>query len=415
MANRKDDRFLFVLFVLMLISSLFQGMKVPVVNAAPYNFIILGTSLLLLAVSINELSRLWADHKALVIACTALFLWCFISAFLSPFRDSVLKYPFKYSQVYFYFLAMLCYASREDLVLRSFRFIYRFMAVLALIAALERLFHHQMLPFLMLFRSEESLEVFPRVAGLMMWPNQLGVLSALAVATGLILLKKGRLGRTEVLIGTLLLLLEVSLSGSRNAWLNTAIAFLLCWPFGAVKFRKLVAAAAVWTIFMFSFAVPTHQLGIEKNPYIPFSRHFKVNKKDNDKLSGMADPTGGARQRKELWQEGIELWYQNSGTGVGLRGSCANWEQKTGRKGRNLHNLELNLLVELGIGGIFLSFLLLIIFLKNLRWTEPLVTIPIAVFFTGQVVDCFIHDITFLAIYGFIFAAIKTNYVKDRD
>lgn len=278
----------------------------------------------------------------------------------------------------------------------------------------------------MLFRSEESFSVFPRVAGLMMGPNHFGVLSAVAIALGAVLFKKGELSKTEVLIGTFLLLVGISLSGSRNAWLNTAIALGLCWPFGAVNFKRLVATAAVWTILMFSFSVPTHQLGVEKNPYVPLSKHYKhilggvggtedeIEETENKIIEKMMPPSKATELRRGLWREGIKLWYKNPVTGVGLRGSCVNWEQKTGIKGRNLHNLEFNLLVELGIGGIFISLLLLTIFLKNLRWTEPLVTIPIAIFFTGQVVDCFIHDITFLTVYGFIFAVIKTSYDKSQ-
>ncbi len=412
----KDQRFLFALFVLMLVSSLFQGMKAPVANAAPYNFIILGTSLLILVVSITELSEVWAEYKPLVIFCTLLFLWFFVAAFFSPFRDSIIKYPFKYSQVYFYFLAMLCYARHRELGLPSFRFIYRFMVGLAVIAALEKLFHHEMLAFLMLFRSEASLEVFPRVAGLMMWPNQFGVLSALAIALGAILFKKGSLRRTELIICTFFLLLAISLSGSRNAWLNTAIAFLLCWPFKAMDFKRLVAAAAVWTILMFGFAVPTHQLGVEKNPYVPLSKHIiHIFGGEEDKtIEQMPTPSRAAGIRKVRWAEGLRLWYDNPLTGAGRRGYSVNWERKHDLKNMNVDNLFLHIPVELGLGGSLLGLLTFLVYIRRIKWSEPLVTVPVVIFFTGQIVDCFIHDITFLVVYGFVLAAIKTNYDKSE-
>ncbi|MHA1829927.1 MAG: hypothetical protein ACTSWR_00170, partial [Candidatus Helarchaeota archaeon] len=245
----------FIFYILILVLSLFQGIKLPIINAAPYNLSTPFLSIFLLFINYDILKKIWVEEKQVIIVWTALFIWMFISAFFSPVPET-LKYSVKYSQYYFLFLAMLCYVKYKDLIMRTYLLIYRFMSILVLSGIIDWIWHKQLQLLFMFFRSEASLNVYPRISGFMMWPNQFAVLLDVAIIIGFILRKYSKIGKKEFFINTIFMLTAISLSGSRNAWFSLAFGFLLAWAFKVVNIRKLLLIGMVWTLIMLSFPVP---------------------------------------------------------------------------------------------------------------------------------------------------------------
>jgi len=407
----------FIFYIFILVLSLFQGIKLPIINAALYNLSTPFLSIFLLLINYDILKKIWIEEKQLIRVWTALFIWMFISAFFSPVPET-LKYSVKYSQYYFLFVAMLCYVKYKDLILRTYLLIYRFMSIIALSGIIDWIWHKQLQLFFMFFRSEASLDVYPRVSGFMMCPNQFAVLLDVAIIISFILRKYSKIGKKEFFINTIFMLTSISLSGSRNAWLSLAFGFLLAWSFKVVNIRKLLLIGMVWTLIMLSFPVPAIRLGIKNCHFIPLSNIIITFRPDSflarqlisqKKTASQHLPSlvGGHTEKLQRWKMAIELWSEHPVTGIGWRGFSFIFEKKYKIPFQNIDNLALTILSELGIGGMILSLFLFYFLIRGTKWSLPLISIPLLLFLFSQILDCFIHDITFMSIYFFFLACLR--------
>jgi len=407
----------FIFYILILVLSLFQGIKLPIINAAPYNLSTPFLSIFLLFINYDILKKIWVEEKQVIIVWTALFIWMFISAFFSPVPET-LKYSVKYSQYYFLFLAMLCYVKYKDLIMRTYLLIYRFMSILALSGIIDWIWHKQLQLFLMIFRSEASLDVYPRVSGFMMCPNQFAILLVITLIIGLILRKGNKIKKKEFIVNTMLMLIAISLSGSRNSWLTLVFGFLLAWLFKIVNIKKLLTIGAVWTLIMLSFPVPAIRLGIKNCHFIPLSNIIITFRPDSSLSTQLISQkktashhlpslVGGHTEKLRRWKMAIELWSEHPVTGIGWRGFSFIFEKKYKIPFQNIDNLALTILSELGIGGMILSLFLFYFLIRGTKWSIPLISIPLLLFLISQILDCFIHDITFMSIYLFFLACLR--------
>ncbi|MHA1253772.1 MAG: O-antigen ligase family protein, partial [Candidatus Helarchaeota archaeon] len=286
-----------------------------------------------------------------------------------------------------------------DLIMRTYLLIYRFMSILALSGIIDWIWHKQLQLFLMIFRSEASLDFYPRVSGFMMWPNQFAVLLDVAIIISFILRKYSKIGKKEFFINTIFMLTAISLSGSRNAWLSLSFGFLLAWLFKIVNIKKLLTIGAVWTLIMLSFPVPAIRLGIKNCHFIPLSNIIITFRPDSSLSRQLIS------QKKTAMA--IELWSEHPVTGIGWRGFSFIFEKKYKIPFQNIDNLALTILSELGIGGMILSLFLFYFLIRGTKWSIPLISIPLLLFLISQILDCFIHDITFMSIYLFFLACLR--------
>lgn len=109
-----------------------------------------------------------------------------------------------------------------------------------------------------------------------------------------------------------------------------------------------------------------------------------------------------------LWKAAFEEFLNKPFTGVGLHVFMSHIvPQRLGMAGNeyHAHNLFLNTLVEFGLAGFILAIVMLHYILKASRRDARLVHIVVILLIAGQMVDCFIYDVTFTTVALFFFAA----------
>jgi hypothetical protein len=112
------------------------------------------------------------------------------------------------------------------------------------------------------------------------------------------------------------------------------------------------------------------------------------------------------RGRIRLWQATLKAAINIPFTGIGIQTFQASGIGKkiNGIGFLHAHNIILNILIELGIPGLLLSFIFITSLLRKARWSDPLVVIPFIMVFAGQMFACYIHDFTFTTIVFYFLA-----------
>lgn len=415
-ASNPTSNIQLILFVSLLLASLLHATKIPILNVAVYNVLIPIFSSLLIIINRKYLRRVWKEQKYIIIIWTIIWGWIYYSAILSPVNTQAVKFSTKYLQFYILFLAMLVYVKSQNPSFATFKVIYRFIFILSIVGATEAVFYDWTHNILIYFRGSESLWVYPRIASLMTWPNQFGVLLTISITLALILYKEKYISKVEIIFSVSCMIVLLSLTGSRNAWLMFAISMLALRILKITSVRGNILLVGIFIVSLFTFFVPVNQLGIYNHPVFPFTMHLKTLTKDtafssfsysakSERIKNkFKSQEQNPRERLTRWKRAFELWLDYPLTGIGFRAYSILWEQDYAEAHQNPDNLFITVLVENGIIGVFLGFLFCFLLFLNYDWSKLIVTIPIIIFFISQILDYFIHDITFMVIFFYIFA-----------
>lgn len=397
-------------FVLIIILSLLSRIKISYIPLGGIHYLGLSLlALLILWLHPLQVKNLWNERRSLFISLGLLYLWMWVSAWFSNFSITALKYGIKYSVYPLIFLAFLVITfENKDRLLKQLTF--WFFILIALIGILESIFPHS--EVLNLIRYPDS---YPRISSIMQGPNQFGVLMSIGAMLALILYNNRSITKLEFCISLSLFILLTAQSASRNAWFVFTSGILLLWLARIIRFRGSLLLAGCLAICILFLPISYHRLNLNQ---IQVARavNSQVNQeKVHPKKLGTQEPSS-YKARLVLWEAGIDELIKKPMTGIGIGAFAEHVGIRfTGRTGFHVHNIFLQVLVELGIPGCLLFIFFLVSLVKNINLDDASIVITISLFLLSQLVDCFINDYGFTAIEFYFLASAANSKIKVQS
>ncbi len=380
----------------LLLASLCVQVKIPGFSLAIHNFLIpiIATIIIYLNWSKNFISRYWKTFFLIF----AFIAWCWISFYYSEHPDLALIYTIKYFYYIFIFFALLAMTKDGENYLKLCNLVIGFLSIISFLGIIEYL-----LPNWWIFELFKEEDFYPRISSIMQNPNSFGVLLAIAIILNFLVFQDSNGKKVYFLISEFVFLISLVLSGSRNAWMSLILGFALLILFKIVKLRKIVIFLGVFILTILLFPVAKYRFGLGELEIMP-----AINIE-------LPSPKGTALSRFLLWKLAIVEIIKHPVTGLGIGVFSEKVSiQAFGKNGFNVHNLFLNILVDLGIPGLLLFFVGAIQLFKKAGHSEYWIIIPLIMFFCSQLVDFFIYDLTFMTI-ELLFICLAINYQNNSS
>jgi O-antigen ligase len=323
------------------------------------------------------------------------------SSLISPFPKTSITYSIKYSIYFLLFIAFL-FLNHKNIKASSFyyRCILYLLEIMAILGFVEALF-----PNLWIFSLLKYPSFHPQIGSIMQNPNQFGVIVAIGLCLSIILEKQKTISKAELYISEFIFIISLALSASRNAWLVFIVGMFLLLIYKIISFRKMILIISLWILCIVSIPVSTYRAGLGDSQIFPLLNLFLADPIETK----LPSPVGSALSRFALWQAAISEIIKRPIAGLGIGVFPDHIGVKVfGFKGFHAHNIFLNVLVELGIPGLFIftSFLVRLGYLA--KSANPIIVIPITMFLASQMFDFFVEDYTFTTI-EFCFLAAASN------
>lgn len=365
----------------------------------------------------NALQR----HRRLLAAALAVYVWTWISAAIGLDPTFSIRYVVKYTAHLVVFACFLVFLDHRTTTESAQRTAYYFLAVLGALGVVEHWLPQS--SFFTFFRNQPA--VHPRVASLMIWPNQFAVLMGIGVGLGATLAHRRRIAAGGFYATVPAFLLALALSGSRSGWLVLSVLLPMLTVARVLTVGRSAAIAAAFALALITFAVPTAQLGLTGIGGLPLERLLKPTVTSNTAPGHAADtvrapkgtspPRATLVPRLALWRAAIDEIRRHPISGIGLEVFAVQIGPTiTGHGWINTHNLFLNVATELGLVGfaLFVGFLWAL-----LRAGDPWcwrTALPLLGIGVGQIFDCFTYDHAFMTLAVF-FAASYASLPRAPD
>ncbi|MGJ5630443.1 O-antigen ligase family protein [Nostoc sp. CALU 1950] len=396
-----------IFFLLILFSSLLGRIKFPGINIGIHYLLLPAFSFGIISLSTKNIPEVLRKHRIILISISLLYLWMWLSSFMSQFPNTAILYSIKYTTYFILFFAFLVLTFR-NIKPSSLTFYYRcilyLLQVIAAFGFLEALFPNHWIFELLKFPS-----YYPQIGSIMQNPNQFGVIVAIGLCLSLILEKQKNISKLELYISEFVFLISLALSASRNAWLVLLFGLFLLLIYKIISIRKMIFIMSLWLLCIVSIPVSTYRIGLGDSKIFPLINLFVNNPSEIE----LPSPVGTALSRFALWQAAITETIKRPITGIGVGVFAEHIGVKVfGVKGYHAHNIFLNVLVEQGIIGLLLFTNFLVRVASYLKYANPVTIIPIMMFLASQMPDFFAEDYTFTTI-EFYFLAAAINSQKD--
>jgi O-antigen ligase len=276
--------------------------------------------------------------------------------------------------------------------------VHAFLLVLACIGIIEVIFPQS--AFFAAFRTEGSLSIYPRVASLLGWPNQFGVLMAVGVVLTELLRRRGFIERRFGLLCTFVFLTQVAQSGSRNAWLTLVGALFWMAARRMLPAKRAAALGALFIAIVLILPVSARQTGLWDLPWAP--DRFD----DQPWTPSLSHPSLSLSLRTRLWREAAREIRNHPVSGLGLEVfEIEVGPRVMGRRGFNAHNLALNITAELGFVGLAFALAIGVQLFRSRSRDSDAAEAALVTMLGGQMLDCFVHDATFMSLLYFFAAS----------
>ncbi len=391
------------LLALMLVASTTSELKVPYLGVGLHNLVIPLIALLLVHRHRRHLAELCAGRAALLAALAALAGWALLVSVGAAEPSLSLRYWLK-AMVWAaggVGAAALVADSRRHA--RAWRVLFAFFTGLAVLGVVEAMAPAS--PLFGLFRSDGSLSIYPRVASILAWPNQYGVLMAVTAVVGQSVAGRGLLGPRAALVVAGLALTQVAQSGSRNAWLVLAAGLALAVVRGHLSPRRGLVVGAVFVAVVLILPVSFRQTGLFTGQARAPAAFILA-----DELAAstsLSHPSLSLSLRRQLWHEAVREIRAHPVAGIGLdHFQRFVGVRVMGRPGYNAHNLGLNLAAELGLVGLALAVVAALLLVRARAPGNHLATTALAMIVASQVIDCFAYDSAFMTVTAVVVASL---------
>lgn len=372
--------------------SLMAAVKIPGTQIGLSNLCIAGaSSVLLVGLRREALAVVWQFRSATVIGTLA-WAWIGFAALAGPLVQVASRAWVKGLVYLVAGLALVALARRDGRGLRLT--VLWFLVALAIGGVAESAWPAN--PLLELLRSESSLSITPRVASLMPWPNQYGVamVFAMVLLEGLV---RANWGRVTPWLLRVLVLSQVAQSGSRNAWLVFAAALVGLVVARTVPPRRAAIVALLFVAIGVTLPVPARQAGIRTGSWLEPAN--SLIHEPQGWSPALSPAHQSASLRSKLWRQAADVIRDRPVMGVGPAVfQATRGVEVMGRPGFNTHNLVLEILVSGGVGALVLSVLAAGLVVVGVPPPRLPSAMPLVVVLGGQILDCFLHDPTFVVL-----------------
>ncbi|MDZ8183633.1 MAG: O-antigen ligase family protein [Nostoc sp. ChiSLP02] len=396
-----------IFFLLILFSSLLGRIKFPGLNIGIHYLLLPAFSSGIIFWSLKDTVEIIKKNKIILLIFGMLYLWMWVCSLSSPFPVTAITYSIKYTTYFILFITFLVLTYREQRN-SSLNFYYRcilyLLQIIAVLGFLEALVPNHWIFELLKFPS-----FYPQIGSIMQNPNQFGVIMGIGLCLSLILEKRKKISEIELYISEFLFLVSLALSASRNAWLIFIFGIILLFLYKIVNLKQIIFLLSAWFLCIVTIPVSTYRIGLGDSKIFPLINLFLP----NPSAIVLPSPVGTALSRFALWHAAIAETIKRPLTGIGIGVFAEHIGVKVfGAKGFHAHNIFLNVLVELGITGLFIFTSFLVTIASKVKHTNPITTIPIMMFLASQIPDFFAEDYTFTTI-EFYFLAAAINSRKD--
>ncbi len=394
----REQRLPYLLTLLLLVGSLCTEVKMPIFGVGLSNLLIPLSALGIVILYRASIPTVWARQKTVVVALLAFSAWALTASLLGVMPSTSSYYWVKYNVLALALPAFLLLVADDERRWTATRLVHAFLLGLALFGIIEAIFPGSAV--FEVFRTERSLTITPRVASLLGWPNQFGVLMAVGVVLTELLRRREMLGRSFTWFCTAVFLTQVAQSGSRNSWLTLLGALVWLAARRMVPAKRAAVLGIIFIAIVLILPVSARQTGLWDYSWSP-SRF-----EEQPWTPSLSKPSLSLLLRYKLWREAAVEIRNHPVSGLGLEVfEIKIGPRVMGRRGFNAHNLALNITAELGLVGLGLA---LLVGVQLYRSRSPDSAVGEAVLVTmlgGQMFDCFVHDATFMSLFYFFVAS----------
>lgn len=240
--------------------------------------------------------------------------------------------------------------------------------------------------FWRLFRTESSLSIQPRVASILGWPNQFGLIMGAGLFLNERLGMTGLLNRPVVTLTRILLITQLAQSGSRNAYLTFAVVLVVAVATKALPWKRGALAAVIFAVTVVLLPVASLQAGLGR-VYVP-----QLEPTLESRTWELSDRRQTLSLRSQLWRQATAEIVRDPVTGIGPDVFQFHVGPRVmDRTGFNAHNLPLQVTVETGFIGLALALAWAFVLFSN-RTPGSAALLPLTALAVGQLLDCFVHD-----------------------
>ena len=369
---------------LALAGSLFGLAKIPGLGVGWSNVLVPLGGIGLVIVHREALIPLLNKYRALVILTMALGLWGLIAACAGWDPMLSIRWLIKAGGWTLVFVGTATASHDENHARALLRTLWLFLILLALGGIMESILPDHLL--WRLFRTEDSLSIQPRVASVLGWPNQFGVIMAGGLFLNESLGAACIVNRWAVALARVLLITQMAQSGSRNAYLTFAIVLIVAMATKSLQWKRGITAAVIFAAAVVLLPVASLQAGLGK-VYVP-----RLEPKLEGRTWELSDKGQSFSLRSKLWRQATAEIAADPVTGIGPNVFQASVGPRVmHRPGFNAHNLLLQITVETGVIGLALALAWATMLWRG-RTPGSAVALPLAVLVLGQFLDCFVHD-----------------------
>jgi len=394
-----EQRSPYLLLVLLLLGSLCTELKMPVFAVGYSNLLIPLSAIGIALLYLRLIPLVLARQKALLTALLVFSAWALTASLLGVMPAVSSYYWLKYNLLGLAFPAFLLLLAQKNRLWAATKVVYAFLLALALIGIIEVIFPASAL--FTFFRTDGSLSIYPRVASLLGWPNQFGVLMAVGVVLTELLQRRGLIARRFGWLSTLIFLTQIAQSGSRNAWLTLLGALVWMAVRRMLPARRAASLGVIFIAIVLILPVSARQTGLwdfswspgrfDEQPWTPSLSH----------------PSLSLSLRSHLWREAAAEIRNHPVKGLGLEVfEIEIGPRVMGRRGFNAHNLALNITAELGFVGLALAIVVGFQLFRSRSPDSDVAEAALVTMLGGQLIDCFVHDATFMSLLYFFAASM---------
>ncbi len=392
---------------LALAGSLFGLAKIPVLGVGWSNVLVPLGGIGLVIVHQEALIPILEKYRALVILTVALGLWSLIAACAGWDPVHSLRWLIKAGGWTLVFVGAAMASRNENHARALLQTLWLFLILLALGGVMESVLPDH--PLWRLFRTEDSLSIQPRVASVLGWPNQFGVIMAGGLFLNEYLGAACIVNRWAVALVRVLLITQMAQSGSRNAYLTFAIVLIVAVATKSLQWKRGITAAVIFAAAVVLLPVASLQAGLGK-VYVP-----RLEPKLEGRTWELSDKGHTFSLRSKLWRQATAEIAKDPLTGIGPDV----FETQVGprvmhRTGFNAHNLPLQITVETGFIGLALALAWAAMLWRSRTPGSP-AALPLAVLVLGQFLDCFVHDPPTMVILALLCGAILGESPKSDE
>ncbi|MFN6484678.1 MULTISPECIES: O-antigen ligase family protein [unclassified Nostoc] len=406
-----------IFFILILFSSLLGRVKFPGIDIGIHYLLLPVFSFGIISLSLKSIPAIIKKHKIILVSIGLMYLWMWLSSLMSQFPNTAIAFSIKYSTYFILFFAFLILTFRNP---KSSYLTFYYRCILCLIQIIAFFgFVEVLIPKSWIFKLLKFPSFYPEIGSIMQNPNQFGVIVAIGLCLSLILEKQNKISKLELYINELIFTISLALSASGSGWVILIMGIFLLFIYKIISFIKMAYIIGLLFLCIVTIPVSTERVGLTNSKIFPLINIFLGNSNlensnlENSHQKAIPSIVRTGLSRFGMWQAAINETIKRPFTGIGIGVFPEQVGIKVwGHKGYHAHNIFLNVLAEQGIPGLllFTNFLAKIAF--QVKYANPLITVPIIMFLASQIVDVFTEDYTFTTI-EFYFLAAAINSQKD--